>query len=492
MPQNTPKVGDPIRPRLPDEYLPAKGGKLTHSQARQARGVLKRLRRTDTKKQPQGASGRIIIPGKGMVTVTVDGETITVGDKRRRVPGESLGARIAEGVYRGYFTQNEDMEDRHEGSQSEQERSGGAEGESQSGSDDSDTEGDGQGQGESQGSDDTEGDGDGDAEDGDTEGDAEDEQDSQSESQEQDNDSQSESDLQRLMRRLWEIDDYATGEGNELPWGGDQADRQSNVPFKMGARMLAAGIPVEAVLHATVINWPESARSAVEVEAYDPSTFGGPRKPGQHPFYHYVRAMIEANVPIYVKGPTQAGKSFVLEQVAKDMGLTYRACPMVPGASPSWLLGTWVPRPDDPFIEAGFIEVYRDGGIFCFEEMDAASPDLIVVLNNALSNGFFENPRTGEKIPRHPNFRVAGNGNTWGLGADANFVGRSRQDKAVLERFRPGRIELGYDRELQRFIAETEYENAAGGSGLSVPEGTDGNGNLAELVRGIVREEIAR
>jgi MoxR-like ATPase len=177
--------------------------------------------------------------------------------------------------------------------------------------------------------------------------------------------------------------------------------------------------------------------------------------------YAYVRALVEADVAVFLIGPTQSGKSYVFRQVIEDLGLSYAEGPLTQGASTSWLLGTWTAgRENGGWVEAPFPRQYALGGGYCFEEGDAAGPDLVVVLNNALTNGELHNPRNGKTITRHRSFRPGMTGNTFGTGAADGFRGRSAQDKAVLERFRMGRLLVGYDRELQHAIFDQALEDA--------------------------------
>ena len=225
--------------------------------------------------------------------------------------------------------------------------------------------------------------------------------------------------------------------------------------------MIAKGIPADGVLHAWAINWPESAREACGIEPWDPAEFRRDDVPkDRHKLYPYIRTLIEAGVPVYLKGPSQAGKSFVLAQVARDLSMPFRQIPLTAGASTSWLLGTWTPQ---GWVEAGFPAIYTGGGVFLFDEIDAGDPNMLIVVNNAVSNDTLDNPRNGEVLRKSPLFRPVAAGNTWGTGATSQYTGRARMDGATLERFRCGRVEVDYDPDMQEQIGDAAFAAAMNG-----------------------------
>ena len=56
----------------------------------------------------------------------------------------------------------------------------------------------------------------------------------------------------------------------------------------------------------------------------------------------------------------------------------------------------------------------------------------------------------GERVARHPNFRIIAAGNTTGNGADANYSTREKIEESVQQRFTP--IFVGYDNEVEKSI----------------------------------------
>ena len=56
-----------------------------------------------------------------------------------------------------------------------------------------------------------------------------------------------------------------------------------------------------------------------------------------------------------------------------------------------------------------------------------------------------------KRVSRHPDFRVVAAANTFGTGADRQYVGRNQLDAASLDRF--AFLEWGYDEALERSLA---------------------------------------
>ena len=265
-----------------------------------------------------------------------------------------------------------------------------------------------------------------------------------------------------MLQLFWDMRDYCN-DGSDMP------DDISTGLIAKARKMQVAGIPDEAILHAATINWPAGPREKFNITDYDPTTFvkadfdhskamdSGKVDVGYHKLSDYVASLCKLRTPVYLCGPTQSGKTTLAEDVATILGMEYGTAPMdfgkVPltgGASPSWLLGR---DTRDGFKVSRFVELFRSGGVFLFDEMDSADPNMLVVLNDALANGHLDHPYIG-MVEKHPDFIPMAAGNTWGTGPTRKYPGRTRLDGATLERFRPGRVWVDYDRDLERLIWE--------------------------------------
>lgn len=163
-----------------------------------------------------------------------------------------------------------------------------------------------------------------------------------------------------------------------------------------------------------------------------------------HEAFPAILDVLEANLrAVMLVGPAGTGKSHIAQQCAALLGLEFAAlsCGQLPQ---DYKLEGYPEK--DGWNESDFVRLFRLGGVFCLDEIDNSHPATLTVLNTALSNGFmFVN---GERVDRHPEFRLVATANTFGSGATAQYVGRSPLDFATVNRFR--RIEVGYDPRVER------------------------------------------
>ncbi len=157
---------------------------------------------------------------------------------------------------------------------------------------------------------------------------------------------------------------------------------------------------------------------------------------------------------VYIYGPAGTGKTKLAQHIAEAMGLAHGMISCTSGMSESKIEGRMVPNLTtglEHLRHTRFIEIYRDGGIFLFDEIDSADPNVLLVLNAALSNEGMQLP-DGTFLARHPNAYVLAAGNTNGMGADRAYVGRNQLDAAFLDRFQGARLPMDYDRDIERGI----------------------------------------
>lgn len=226
-----------------------------------------------------------------------------------------------------------------------------------------------------------------------------------------------------------------------------------NRPAINAAKMLRQGIPTEALLHALALDWPEEARQRYGIKPYDVTQFtNGPVPENRHSAYAYVRKVMNARVPVALIGPAGTFKSTLCKQIAEDLGLDYGFVPMTAGATPGWIVGAYTL---DGYRTRSAMECYQNGGVFVFEEMDAADPNMLLVANNLIENDIFDNPVTGEQLERNEDFIPVACMNTKALGATATNTGRNRLDGATRDRFAMGRVEIFLDEDLEQSIFES-------------------------------------
>lgn len=169
-----------------------------------------------------------------------------------------------------------------------------------------------------------------------------------------------------------------------------------------------------------------------------------------HEEFETVATFVEADEPVMLVGPAGTGKNVLCQQVAKLLGLEFYFSNAV--TQEYKLTG---------FVDAGgtyhateFYKAFKNGGLFMLDEIDASIPDVLVILNAAIANRYFDFPNG--RIDAHEDFRVIAAGNTFGQGADAQYIGRSQLDAASLNRF--SIVEINYSPTIEEMIAGEDTE----------------------------------
>jgi len=169
-----------------------------------------------------------------------------------------------------------------------------------------------------------------------------------------------------------------------------------------------------------------------------------------HKEYDTIKTCIENDLPIYLAGSAGSGKNHTVEQVAKELGFDFYFTNSV---QQEYKLTGFIDA-GGVYHETEFYRAFTKGGIFFLDEMDASIPEVLVLLNAAIANRYFEFPMG--KVTAHENFRVVAAGNTVGSGADESYTGRMVLDQATLDRFVI--IEFNYDREIEMHLAHGNEE----------------------------------
>jgi cobaltochelatase CobS len=196
---------------------------------------------------------------------------------------------------------------------------------------------------------------------------------------------------------------------------------------------------------------------------------------------------------VWIAGPAGSGKTHAAKSfaAAADLSFHYNGALSMPHE----LLG---------FIDAAgsyhrtpFRDAFEFGGVYLFDEVDGSDNAALLALNAALANGRASFPDT--QVERHADCHIVATANTWGLGATADYVGRSKIDAAFLSRF-PVRLAWDYDAALEvaisgnadfarRVQAARERARAAGLKVLIDPRATMAGAAL--IAGGMTHDEAA-
>lgn len=166
-----------------------------------------------------------------------------------------------------------------------------------------------------------------------------------------------------------------------------------------------------------------------------------------HEKYEAVLKAVANDVAVMLVGPAGSGKTTLCEQVAEALDMRFYFTGAV---ASEYKLSGFVDA-QGRIVSTAFREAYKNGGLFLFDEVDASMPQAIMAFNAALANGHCDFPGDTEPTKRHPNFRVVAAANTYGRGADRQYVGRNQLDAASLDRFAV--INMDYDEAMETALA---------------------------------------
>ena len=181
----------------------------------------------------------------------------------------------------------------------------------------------------------------------------------------------------------------------------------------------------------------------------------------QHEHFELLLRLVGAGENVFMSGPAGSGKTTAATKVAEALGMDLIVQPVAM----------------DKFEATGFIDAggtFRESAVYkwakatkptilLIDEIDAWMPQALVAMNPILDNrlGIFPG---GQQFDISPLHRVIATANTWGTGADAEYVGRNRLDAASLDRF-GARLDWGYDEKFELTLMRSMF--AANGIGLN-------------------------
>ena len=169
-----------------------------------------------------------------------------------------------------------------------------------------------------------------------------------------------------------------------------------------------------------------------------------------HSQFETVLSLVGARIPVFLTGPAGSGKNVLCQQIADGLGLEF----FFSNAITQEYKLTGFTDAMGKYQETQFYQAFTNGGLFMLDEIDASTPEVLVILNAAIANGYFDFP-CGKKSA-HDDFRLIAAGNTYGTGADLEYTGRNQLDAASLDRFAV--IEIDYEKDIELAIAQNDKE----------------------------------
>lgn len=171
-----------------------------------------------------------------------------------------------------------------------------------------------------------------------------------------------------------------------------------------------------------------------------------------HQKFDTILKFVKQNEPVFLVGEAGTGKNFICKQVAKALGLDFYFSNAV---TQEYKLTGFTDAMGN-YQESQFYKAFKNGGLFMLDEMDASIPEVLVILNAAIANKYFDFPAPIGYVEAHPDFRVVAAGNTMGQGASYTYVGRNQLDGASLDRF--ALVNVDYDINIETRCANGDVE----------------------------------
>lgn len=182
-------------------------------------------------------------------------------------------------------------------------------------------------------------------------------------------------------------------------------------------------------------------------------------KPGErfdidgHAKLPLVVTALEAGENVMLVGPAGTGKSTIAENAAQALGLTFYSISLGPTTPTSKMFGYLNATGD--YVSTPFRRAWENGGLMLIDEYDNGHPGLNAEMNQAWAGTVCAFP--DKMVTMHPDFRLVTTANTFGRGADRQYVGRNPLDAATLDRFIT--IEINVDEQLEYAIAHSLRED---------------------------------
>ena len=200
-------------------------------------------------------------------------------------------------------------------------------------------------------------------------------------------------------------------------------------------------------------------------------------------FDDLVTMVLNNNTP-YMYGPSGCGKTFMVQkQFANLIGLDIVTNGYIMYEAD--ILG--FNNANGIYVPSNFYRCYKYGDMLFLDELDNSISSSTVVLNSFIGKGedsSYTFP-DGDRVKRHPNFRILAAGNTRGNGRTVSHNTRQKLDEAVLQRLTP--IEIDYDNRIEKKIFEkypdwynfaTNFRNALKGITLDGNDGPNYKGTI--------------
>lgn len=153
---------------------------------------------------------------------------------------------------------------------------------------------------------------------------------------------------------------------------------------------------------------------------------------------------------IMMVGEAGSGKTHLASSVAKALGLKFYPMSVGLQTTKSDLLGFI--NAHGQYVTSPIREAFEHGEVLLLDEFDSTHAGVVTIINSLLANGHCSFP--DRIVDKHEKFVCMVACNTYGHGANIDYVGRNRLDGATLDRFVV--VNVGYDRMLETQLTSNE------------------------------------
>jgi hypothetical protein len=167
--------------------------------------------------------------------------------------------------------------------------------------------------------------------------------------------------------------------------------------------------------------------------------------------------LAQCKVPALLVGPAGCGKTTAAKMLAQVLDVPFYRVSIAAGTDEGQLQGWLHPIGDNmrfDYVSSVVTKAYEQeqGGVVLIDDIDLGDPNALGILNAALDNGGWYIPlrHANPVFHRSEKFYILGAANTWGHGADRQYVGANQLDERTLSRFRMGQIPCDYDEQLEK------------------------------------------
>tara|TARA_Y100001963_G_scaffold62514_1_gene87183 strand:- start:1388 stop:2653 length:1266 start_codon:yes stop_codon:yes gene_type:complete len=167
----------------------------------------------------------------------------------------------------------------------------------------------------------------------------------------------------------------------------------------------------------------------------------------QHYKFELLLRVGSAGVNPMLVGPAGTGKTHASKSLAEALQLSFDAFSVSPMTSKADLFG--YKDANGNYHSTALVRQFTFGGVCLGDELDAGNAGALTGINMATANGMMATPEGMKE--RHEDFIFIACANTYGQGANRQYVGRNQLDSATLDRF--AFIDWGYDESIEAMEA---------------------------------------